>query len=233
MTTTPRVYSSDRDARVHVFEPLAALTERAGANMDAVEGANREAESEIEGIRKAAYAAGVEAGRQAAHEHYAEALQAMAGAAEQFQTQLSAVRESLKHQTLGLSLAIARQIAMSELQSRPEAIGDILEQLLADLEGRKVFAVRMHPDDAELIKTLPVAKVLEETHVQVRSDDGITRGGCAIETGFGRLDAQVETRIAEMSAALLGTADGPPGAELEAPLDGVRDRPTDSEATPG
>jgi flagellar assembly protein FliH len=198
MTTTQRVYSADSDTRVHVFEPLGGFGQVAHA------GAAQSA-PELEQLKQQAFAAGVEAGKQAAIEHCSSTVEAMTKAAEQFHTQLAGIQESLKHQILGLSMAIARQVVMSELTTNPESIGGVLEQLLDDAEGRNVYAVRLNPDDLELINELPVAETLAQTDVQLRSDPEIERGGCIIETGFGRLDAQIETRLSEMSEALLGS----------------------------
>jgi flagellar biosynthesis/type III secretory pathway protein FliH len=50
----------------------------------------------------------------------------------------------------------------------------------------------------------------------LQSSPEIKPGGVILETGFGKLDARLETRLDEMTAALLGNQKSePPTAESE------------------
>jgi len=167
--------------------------------------AAQQAENELEQLQQQAYAAGMQAGKEESVTEFASLAQALVSAAQNFQSELASIRESMQHETIGLSMAIARQVVMRELSTQPDAIGDILRQLLGDAEGRNVLAVRLHPEDAARLAALPMAEILTQAEIQIRHDADLTPGGCIVETGFGKLDARVETRLAEMAAVLLGT----------------------------
>ena len=94
---------------------------------------------------------------------------------------------------------------MGEMKTNPGAVAEIVSALLAEAEGRKVFAVRLHPDDLERLKQSPGAvERLEKAKIALQASPEIKPGGVILETGFGKLDARLETRLDEMTAALLG-----------------------------
>jgi flagellar biosynthesis/type III secretory pathway protein FliH len=108
---------------------------------------------------------------------------------------------------------------MGEMKTNPGVVGEIVSALLSEAEGRKVFAVRLHPDDVERLKQSPGAmERLEKAKIALHAAPEIKPGGVILETGFGKLDARLETRLDEMAAALLGktASTGNPQPEAEA-----------------
>jgi flagellar assembly protein FliH len=215
--------AEDRKSAVvcHVLGPLHSPAESSSES-------GREA-SWREGYRK-----GLEDGlRQAEQGKTFQAADALARAFEQLRAEFTPAAEQRRRaETLELSLAIARRVVMSEMKTNPEAVARIVSALLTEAEGRRVFAVRLHPDDIERLKQSPGAvERLEKAKIALQSSPEIKPGGVILETGFGKLDARLETRLDEMTAALLGqqesespTADSdagdasaagnPPSAEL-------------------
>ncbi|WP_206389824.1 FliH/SctL family protein, partial [Amnimonas aquatica] len=114
-----------------------------------------------------------------------------------------------------LALALARQVIHAELRTTPELVLPVIRQALAELPSasRKV-RLHLHPEDAHLIgEGLPE---LHEASWQVIEDDGISRGGCLLESGSASIDATLETRIAEVVARLGAAAFDAPAAEPQA-----------------
>lgn len=72
------------------------------------------------------------------------------------------------------------------------------ERLYAALElapGEELPVLRLHPDDVETVRDLPLeAKVLADPEVE--------RGGCVVEVGPTRIDAQRGPALARLRAAL-------------------------------
>ncbi len=197
---TPHSESSDQNSGIvcHVLEPFASSLDCSG------EGAG---EGGGERVRQEAYQKGVQDGlRQAEQGKMFLAANALARAVEQLQAEFSpAAAQKRRAEILELSLAIARRVVMSEMKTNPGLVGEIVSALLAEAEGRKVFAVRLHPDDIERLKQSPGAvERLEKAKIALQSSPEIKPGGVILETGFGKLDARLETRLDEMTAALLG-----------------------------
>ena len=146
--------------------------------------------------------------RQAEQSKTFRAADALARAVAQLQAQFSpAAEQTRRAEILELSLAIARRVVMGEMKTNPAVVAEIVSALLSEADGRKVFAVRLNPADVERLKQSPDALArLEKAKIALHAAPEIKPGGVILETGFGKLDARLETRLDEMSAALLGTA---------------------------
>ena len=68
---------------------------------------------------------------------------------------------------------------------------------------KKIVAVRLSPDDAKKINLLEDMKVADQ-NIKILEDGTITSGGCVIETDFGSVDCQIETRWEEIRKVLVG-----------------------------
>ena len=205
------IYPDGCDVRAHVFEPLAgAVRDGRPVAAGAADAQSENAEeTAVSRVREEAFARGMEAGKEAAQQELMRVAEVLAGAAEQFKRELADLRERLKCQMLDLSVAIARRVVMSELRTRPELIGEIVKRLRDEAEGRRILTLRVHPEDAKRLDSLPAGRALKQGGISVTEDDSITPGGCEVETGFGRLDARVETRLAEVAGGLLGMEAAP------------------------
>lgn len=86
--------------------------------------------------------------------------------------------------------------------------------------SRTDLTLRVNPNDLQAMKTY-ASTVLERVDaspgVSVIGDESLAPGGCIVETDRSRVDATLETQIAELSALLLGDeeADTEPGTMSE------------------
>jgi len=168
----PHSESGDRKSEVtcHVLEPLQSPLDLSS------EGAG---EGGSQGIWQEGYQKGLEDGlRQAEQGKTFQAANALARAVEQLQAEFSpAAEQTRRAEILELSLAIARRVVMVEMKTNPGAVGEIVSALLAESEGRKVFAVRLHPDDLERLKQSPAAvERLEKAKIALQSSPEIKPG---------------------------------------------------------
>jgi flagellar biosynthesis/type III secretory pathway protein FliH len=109
----------------------------------------------------------------------------------------------LDEETLDLSLAIARAVVKHEVTLAPETALAVARAALNELSAGATVMIRVHPgDDATLREGLPYLELPVSTQVDVFADPSITRGGCIVESGAGRVDATVDTQLARMEALL-------------------------------
>ncbi len=165
--------TGDRKSEVvcHVLEPLGSPLDYSG---------EEPGESGSERIRREAYQKGLEDGlRQAEQRKTFQAANALARAVEQLQAEFSpAAEQTRRAEILELSLAIARRVVMGEMKTNPGIIAEMVNTLLAEAEGRKVFAVRLHPDDLERLKQSPGAvERLEKAKIALQASPEIKPGG--------------------------------------------------------
>ncbi|SCK60195.1 flagellar assembly protein FliH [Variovorax sp. HW608] len=164
-----------------------------------------EAEGHREGLAKGraqglteGHAEGVAAGLAAASAH-AEQLRALASS---LPVALRRAEAEVADALLRLALDIARQVVHRTLRAEPEWVLPLVQDLLhaePALQGEPRLV--MHPDDVALVKN-SLGSELESAGWQVRADDTMARGGCRVQSASGELDASLETRWKNVTAAL-------------------------------
>jgi flagellar assembly protein FliH len=165
------------------------------------------------GGQREAYEAGLEAGRAAALQEEAEAaararraLEGAARALSQAAAELRAVRADALRSDVRDAMALVVEVTEALVGSLPAKVSPKrLEEALALAPEDELAIVRLHPDDAEAALSLPVdAKVV--------ADETVGRGGCVVEVGATRIDAQIGPALARLRA-VLGAGPAPNGAE--------------------
>lgn len=109
-----------------------------------------------------------------------------------------------------VAVVLARHVVRAELKQRPETIVQVAQEAVASvLADARHLSLRVHPDDQALVAE-GCADLLAERGGHVRADPDIERGGCAVETEVGGIDATVAARWA---AALRTLGDSTPWKE--------------------
>ncbi|MCW8932516.1 MAG: flagellar assembly protein FliH [Gammaproteobacteria bacterium] len=135
------------------------------------------------------------------------------------------VNEDVEEELIQLSMATAKQIIRREITIDPGQIMAVIREALSALPSNsKQIKVYLHPLDAQIVRdNLGSSTNLsqDDTETQdvisnnrhepddeiwsVVDEPNITRGGCQIKSEFSQIDASIDTRIAEISARLLGS----------------------------
>ncbi len=170
---------------------------------------------EIEAIRRQAWEEGQAEGREAGFEYarneareQARAeleprlaqLDALLGALNQ---PFEALDEQVEQELLALIIAVVRQLLRREIQTDPGQIVGVVREALGILPvSARDIRVTLHPEDAELVRQA-YAQGESEIHWKIIEDPMIARGGCEVLTATSRVDAGLETRLANVIAPLL------------------------------
>ena len=102
-----------------------------------------------------------------------------------------------------LILTISSKMVGEEISNNgKDVIKYVVKEALSSVSGKKIVAVRLSPDDAKKINLLEDVKVVDQ-NIKILEDGTITSGGCVIETDFGSVDCQIETRWEEIRKALV------------------------------
>lgn len=150
-----------------------------------------------------AYDAGVKAGRAAALSEEAEAgalarkaLEDAAEALRQAAAELRAVRaEALKTDVHDAMTLVAEVTEALVGALPPKASAHRIAEALALAPEDEIAVVRLHPDDADTALSLPLdAKVV--------ADESVERGGCVVEVGPTRIDAQLGPALDRLRGVL-------------------------------
>ncbi len=145
------------------------------------------------------YAQGLEQGRNDSLEKINQLHTTLVTAWEAVSTWRETCARELDEQLVSVINLICRQVIQLELTVRPDGVRALLDHALDLLPQTDSATIRLNPEDRVYLETLNL--VLPDNW-QVIDDDAITAGGCVLSTPGGRVDAQVETRLAACIAEL-------------------------------
>jgi len=204
--------NSSSNARVRVlrgvsferaFSPLDSELPGAAVEVDAATAAAEERRGYDEGYR-AGMAEGLAAGRaamaaeSAAHLARLEALirsleEAAADLHRRQALELAGLEDALARAAVDLASAIIGR----ELQVAASPGADALARAMGLVPAGATAQARLHPADAALVSETP-------NGVTILPDPAVEPGGCILEVGDSRIDAQLSSALDRVRAALLG-----------------------------
>jgi len=113
----------------------------------------------------------------------------------------AAVEEELAQ----LATDIARQLVRRELRSAPGEIVAVVREAVGLLPVASAgVQVRLHPDDARLIREVLSLGRDDEPVWKIVEDQTLNRGGCVVNSELSLIDATVEKRLGKVIATVLG-----------------------------
>jgi flagellar assembly protein FliH len=142
----------------------------------------------------------------------AAAEAAMAASVEQLARLAAGVREqhatfyrAAERQVVDLALQIAQKVVEHEVENMPDLAVGVIRAALDEMDARTAVRVRVSPDDEELLRrrwAQVVPPGVDAARIELQADERIQSGGAVIETTQGQVDAQLETKLAQLGNAL-------------------------------
>lgn len=165
----------------------------------------RDLEAIEEQARVEGRAAGHAQGLAAAQQQMSERLARLEGLYRAGARPLDSLDEQTELELARLATLIAARVIGRELQLSPGLIVQTVRAAAAALPAAtRELRVHLHPDDLALLRELGMV----EAHWQLIADPALARGDCQMQSERSRLDARVETRLAAVIDAVLGTDAG-------------------------
>lgn len=152
------------------------------------------------------YAKGYEKGEASAREDVIQSAQQqltpLADLANQFTDALGAMDLVMVDHIANMAMSIGTALARRQLDVTPEAICDLVSDLMkSDQEPPSKPVLWLNPDDADLVST-HLKDALKTSEWTIAIDTSISRGGCKVTSKTGEIDAQFETRVSNMVKGL-------------------------------
>lgn len=160
----------------------------AGLRRAAEELASREAELEA---RHAAAAAADRA-------RVERSVAGLAAAARALEARSAPVLADVDTQLVAAALSLAETVISCELSDAPHAARAALRRALSAPDASGVVAVRLHPDDAAVVRAEAAA-----ARVELVGDPGLRHGDAVAVYPDGELDARIGSALARARAALV------------------------------
>lgn len=172
--------------------------------------------------RQEGFARGVEegrkqgeaAGRDAALGEWREKLIALESGWTQALAAFESERERMlleaKQDIVELAATVARLVTKRAVTLDPGSVADQVAAVLALLTRPTRVVLAVNPADAPIVReALPslAQRFTAAAHVEIATDEQVSRGGCIARTAGGTIDATIDTQLERIAEALLP---GPP-----------------------
>ncbi|NNF51004.1 MAG: flagellar assembly protein FliH [Gammaproteobacteria bacterium] len=159
------------------------------------------AQQAMEAARLEGFRQGLEESRAQA----AERLQRFDALLSRLASPFEGYEEQLEGEILALVKALTRQLVRREMHADPSQVVGVIREAVKTLPVVATeLNVRLHPEDAELIRdTLSMHQGRRPWKIQ--EDPAIERGGCLVTTANTRVDAELETRLGRLISEMLGS----------------------------
>lgn len=172
--------------------------------LDSVEQA-KVATQEVETLKKKAYDEGRKAGIAETEEHLGQVTQALAAASSEINGLKEKMLQRSSDDMLRLVLAIAQRVVQAELSIGNDVVARTVQQAIQMAVSAEEFHIMVNPDDLQAVqehKPLFIASLSGLSNIEFVPDPAITRGGCVLESPFGRVDATIEAQMEAISTCL-------------------------------
>lgn len=149
------------------------------------------------------YQQGVEQGNNAVAALLAQAEQIVAHAKQEREE----IIEKSEREILDLAISIATKVVHTEITLNSDIVVAVVKEAIQKAKDQEQVIVRINPADFEKVageKQTLQAILRREMGMEIRGDIGVEIGGCVIETGYGAIDARIDTQLETIKNALLG-----------------------------
>ena len=156
----------------------------------------------FEDLKESAYTEGFMKGEEAGTESERKRLQNIFDTFDKAISELWELKEDLslniERGAVELALAIAKKVVCHEVSVNKEILLGVLKGALEKVVDPEKIKIRINKLDLQLIDE-PGYQISGLTdnikNVTIEGDDTISRGGCVVETGFGSIDARIESQL--------------------------------------
>lgn len=135
---------------------------------------------------------------------YASLVTMFQDAVKYFTDKREKIWQESETEIIKLVLTISSKMVGYEINTNGiNVVNHIVKEALSYVGEKKIIAVRLSPDDVKKINTLEEMKMTGQ-NIKIVEDKTISSGGCIVETNFGSVDSQIETRWEEILKTLFG-----------------------------
>lgn len=153
-----------------------------------------------------AYNLGLQEGQQKAFQDKAAEIDARLADLDELITNLRDLKvhyiNNNENQLMKMILYLATKVAMFEISERPqEAIRSVLRRCITVTNEDEQMRVMVAPDQIQFLDLLKKERKKELNflkNVEFHAEEGLSKGGCKIETNFSEIDARIEERVGRL-----------------------------------
>ena len=152
-------------------------------------------------------ALGYQQGREQGYQEVSTLLAQAAQIVEHARHEQKLIIENCEKDILELAISVATKVIHTEITANPEIVLAVVKDAIQKAKDQEQVTIRVNPADFETVaaeKQTLQGILRRETGMEIRGDIGVEPGGCVIETGYGAIDARIDTQLQAVKNALRG-----------------------------
>jgi len=113
--------------------------------------------------------------------------------------------KKMQSSLIELSTMIAEHIILEEIDRDRSATVNIVQEVIQELEGERVFSVFLHPDDIDIIKSarsVLFKDLPDALNIKILPDSSLLPGSVVLETTAGIVDGRITSKLRNIEANL-------------------------------
>jgi flagellar assembly protein FliH len=165
-----------------------------------------EREALFETVRQQGFQEGLKLGTEEGNKHLEELISEAKSIIEMAKTDYKSQVEQSEETILKLGLKIAEKILHVQLAEKQEDFIQIVKHAIKEVKDYADINIVVHPHMYELVfaqKDELKAMFNNDKNLYIYPDGELQETGCIIESSFGRIDASVDSQLAELKVKLL------------------------------
>lgn len=140
---------------------------------------------------------------------FANAAEELRRATKQVESQLNGLVQEFQEATVELAHAVSAKLLFEEIDQNRFPIENLIHEVVDRLETTVDAVVRLHPEDLEQVRSLPVIEGPDDEHsIRFVPDSSLSRGDCKAKAGEISVIYEVRRQVEEIRRQLLSTVNG-------------------------
>ncbi|MCS7243512.1 MAG: FliH/SctL family protein [Candidatus Calescibacterium sp.] len=203
---------NEQNLRIQEIENMkgTVLTEAQKQAEMIIKKAIEEAQNKAKEILEQSYSQGFQQGLEDAHKKLENEYQKKILELQQEIDNIFNIRKKLvkdfEKELIELVLDVAERIISKKIEEEGSVVVSYLSDLLTRVERSKSITIWVNPDELEDVKNFKenFKYLLEDVeNLTIAPDQRISKGGCIIETNFGKIDSRISTKFDVLKEILL------------------------------
>ncbi|MCS7164852.1 MAG: FliH/SctL family protein [Candidatus Calescibacterium sp.] len=175
-----------------------------------IEKAIQDAQTKIQEALEQGYKQGFEQGLNEAQkkleEQYNKKLNEIQEEINNFTNIRKKLVKEFEREIIDLVFEVAEKIISKKIQEEHSIVTSYLADLLSRVERSKTITIWVNPEELEEVRNYKenLKYLLEDVeNLSIAPDERISKGGCIIETNFGKIDSRISTKLEVLKEILL------------------------------
>ena len=194
------------------FDPENVARARAGIKELLQDAINKAKERALK-VKEAAYNEGYAVGRQEgflagekkAREVFAPFLETLQEIVQELTSVRKRMRVKMEREMAVMVVQIAKKIIRFDLAAREDSVQDLIRLAVNSVIDRETMVIKVHPEDktyAENYRPELLRAFADAKNISFVAHPGVARGGCVVESNFGKVEANLDSLDAQIDKIL-------------------------------